>query len=67
MTIALIIYLAGALVFGGLAMIFEIQSRSAELERTEDRGTLPAPKFIPLWIGLFVAVFWPLVLTWVVT
>jgi hypothetical protein len=66
MTIALIVYIAGGIVFGGLAATFEIWDRPADLDRADGSGTFKSPRFDALWIGLFVAVCWPLLLIAVV-
>lgn len=62
MLIALIVYIAVGLALGGAAAYVEFTDEPIDLERADGRGTFKNPKYSALGIGLFVMVFWPLLL-----
>jgi hypothetical protein len=66
MTTALIVYIAVGLGLGTLASWAEIRlqrdARSNVLDRASGPGTFKSPVYPVIGIGLFVAVFWPLLL-----
>ena len=65
MKIAILIYAAVSLLFGGLAATFEVWSRPSELERV-DGEKFQAPPYSALAVGLFVMAFWPVLLIGVI-
>lgn len=65
MKIAILIYVAVSLLLGAMVATFEVWSRPAELPRAEG-GTFPSPPHGALAIGLFVTVFWPVLLIGVI-
>jgi hypothetical protein len=62
MMIALFVYIAMGLVLGGVAAYVEVTDKPTDLECADGRGTFKNPKYSAIGIGLFVAVFWPILL-----
>ena len=65
MKIAILIYVAVSLLFGAIAATFEVWTRPVELPRATG-GTHPSPPFSALGVGLFVTLFWPVILIGVI-
>jgi hypothetical protein len=65
-TIALIVYAAFSLIFGGIAATVELWTPPTMLDRADKRGKFesPRPRFgEALGIGLFCALLWPILAT----
>ena len=64
-TTLVFIYVTLSLLVGGAAVTYEIWHQSVRLDRADGRGKFPSPKMQIgelIFFGLFVIIFWPILL-----
>lgn len=57
-----LIYIGLSFVLGGIAASYEIWHKPLMLDRSNGRGKFPSPKDNPIFIALFTAIFWPVLI-----